>query len=232
MLRIRTLWLLGLAAGASIAASGCVVGDGGNSDSSFVVDWSLAYVGSNEAVECDEAGTPTVDLDIQNLQTKEINHTPYTCMAHAARSPVFPPGQYEVAISLKDAAGNVVSTNSGQFGLQRRQTTDLGSLVFGIQSFELFWSIRKANATAGCDQVGAKSVRLSTQLPSQTMPTTYLFPCASGQGQTTAIPLGTYAVQVELLDAANQPLGQVLSMTVPVTDKARASLEPITFNLP
>src|SRR4051812_24457978 len=107
MLRIRTLLLLGLAASA-IGASGCVVGDGGG-ESSFVVDWSLALVGTDQALSCDDAGVTTVDLDIHDLQTNKMNHTSYPCTAGAARSPVFPPGQFRIDVSLKTAAGQVVS---------------------------------------------------------------------------------------------------------------------------
>src|SRR3954470_8367332 len=149
MSKIRTLLLLGLA-GIALSASGCG-GDGGG-QSSFVVDWSMEVVGTHEPLECEDAGVTTVDLDIQDLQTKQMNHTSYPCSAHKARSPVFTPGEFNVTISLKTASGQVVSANGGQATLVRRGT-DLGTLVFEIQRFELSWSIQKANMPSGCNQV-------------------------------------------------------------------------------
>jgi hypothetical protein len=79
-----------------------------------------------------------------------------------------------------------------------------------------------------CDKVGAAEVHLITQLANDP-PATYKFPCAEHMGETTAILVGTYSVQLQLINAAGGLLSGTMPMTFPVSPTARAVLPPITF---
>jgi hypothetical protein len=141
-----------------------------------------------------------------------------------------PSGTYDLTIALKTPDGTVAASQDGTFNVPRRGVVETGMVLFEIQAWRVSWSIVKNNAPSSCDQVGAKSVRLTTQLPSQTQPVVFMWPCIDGSGISTAVPIGIYSVKVELLDAANN----AVSATSPMTFDARsqlATLPPITFNL-
>src|SRR4029453_12148425 len=96
MWKSRTLWLAGLTA-MSLGPLGCVVEDA--DDSAFEFNWDLAYVADGR-VSCDDAGTPTVQLDARNLQTNVVYPTKSSCAQFISRTDVLPLGQYEVTLSL------------------------------------------------------------------------------------------------------------------------------------
>jgi hypothetical protein len=225
-MRERTLWLVGLAG--LLGSSGCIVGDdGGNSQ--FYVQWSLAYVGGG-AVSCDLADTPTVELTMTNTGTNQMFVDSFPCSAAGGQSRNLPPGHYEVAIALKDRAGEVVSTNEGPFDLVRHSPTALPPISFVIQSFELSWSLAHGRDSIACADAGAKFVNLVTRLNSAPQ-VTYSFPCEAGAGATPAILLGTYSVGITVVDANNNVLWQSDPMTIPVDDSQRAILPPATIPL-
>lgn len=229
MLTDRTVWTLGLAA-ALAGAGGC----GGN-EAAFVVDWNLSYVGggapgNTPADACRNAGTPTVDLDVRNQASGVATRDSFPCAAFGGQSQELPAGAYDVKITLVNASGQGVSDKLGAWQLVRRSVTDLGIIQFQVQTFVAFWSIARANVPVTCEQAGAKSVKLVTQLP-EGQPLSYLFPCGDGGGVTTAIPLGSYSVQVQLTGAGDQVLSETRAMTFPVLGDRRAQLPLITFDV-
>lgn len=234
MLRIRTLWLFGIA-GLGLVASGCVSGDDRaffqDDRAFFQVGWDLVAVGTtNDFVTCDEAGTPIVTLDMQRRGGQRIRKQ-FNCMDRGGQSDILPSGTYDVTIALHTGGpdGPVVSSKDGTFDLFRRGVTDLGVIAFQIQAWELHWSLQRGGAAVGCDQVGAATVRLITQTARMQQPLTYPFACGDGAGVTTAIPTDTYSVQVQLENAAGGVLSKTDPMTVVVTGAAMATLPPITF---
>lgn len=229
MLRFRTLCLFSLAAVASLGASGCIIGDVDNS--AFIVDWELFYVGNGgrpgEAVSCEDAGTPNVDLEMRN-RDGTVYKDSFRCQDRGGKSRVLPPGSYDVRISLKTANGTIVSSKEGTFDLVRRGLTDLQIIQFSVQSFALNWTLSRNNASTMCGPVGATEVHLITQLANDPQ-ATYKFPCTEHMGETTAILVGTYSVQLQLVNAAGAVLSGTMPMTFPVSPSARAVLPPITF---
>jgi hypothetical protein len=212
-----------------LAPAGCVID--GSDQAAFLVDWDLVYVGTKETLACDDAGTPTVTLDMVRKGGPTFHDT-FKCNDRRGQSETIPSGAYDVTIALKAADGTVVSANNGTFPVPRRGITDLGIIAFQIQAWEVHWSIARGNATVTCDQSGAKSVRLVTQLPNMAKPLSYLWPCSDGEGISTAVPIGTYSVQVQLEDAAGKVLSATKPMTFVASGAALAALPPITFDLP
>jgi len=230
MLRNRTLLLFGLAATASLGASGCIIGDVDNS--AFIVSWDLFYVGNGPRdpgarVACEDAGTPTVDLEMRT-RDGTVYKDSFRCQDGDGKSRVMPSGSYDVRISLRTAGGTIVSAQERTAEVFRRGLTDLGIVQFTIQSFALNWTLSKANMPTMCDRVGATEVHLITQFQNDPS-ATYKFPCTEHMGETTAILVGTYSVQLQLMSAAGAVLSGTMPMTFPVTATTRAVLPPITF---
>jgi len=203
---------------------------GGDGESGLVIRWSLVYVGSSNMIPCDQAGTTAVELTMTNMSTSAPPVTDvFPCAAGMGRSRALQPGNYDVTAALETAAGRVVSGATGRFAVAPGSLTDTGDLVFEIQSFELSWSLSRGNMAVACDQVGARNVNLITQVAGEPAPTTYLFPCNDGSGTTTAVPVGTYTIQVQLLDGSGQSLSETTPMMFVASATMRAVLPPITF---
>jgi hypothetical protein len=232
MLRIRTLLLFGLAA-VSLGASGCIIGDTDNS--AMIVDWDLRYVGPDERtqgdrVACEDAGTTTVELEMRNRSTNAVFKDSYQCKDFGGKSKVLPSGLYDVRIALKTAGGQEISAQQVQAEVVRRGLTDLGLVIFQVQSFELTWTVSRGNMATMCDKVDGKDVKLIAQLANEPSKS-YLFPCSDHGGVTTAILTGPYNLQVQLLNSA----GAVISTTAPmpflVSGSRRAVLPIVDFSV-
>ena len=223
-LSYRTLMLAGLAG--ALGASGCVEAD----HPAFTVGWNTVFVNSDTAVSCQNAGTPTVELAMTNLSTKHTYVNKYSCDARGGESEPLPGGRYDVRISLKNQAGVEVSNNQGEFNLVRDGLTDLGVIVFEIQSFQLSWSISQGGQSRACQDVGAQNVNLVTRLNSEPE-VVYQFPCGAGTGFTPAILIGTYSVKPQLVGGGGAVLREFDPMTVPVTDTERAVLPSVVFDV-
>lgn len=228
MWRPRTpLWLFGLTS-VGLALSGCVISDA--DDSAFVFDWGLQYV-QGEAVSCDDAGTKTVTLEVEHVNTRVRRSIDFSCRDGRGVTPVLPLGPYNVAISLKDGQGRQVSAISGGVAeISRHGLTDLGTILFQIQSWNLAWSVVKRGVgPVACGQADAKTVQLVTQLGSEPQET-FTFPCDDRAGITTAIRTGSYGVEVKLLNSAGSVISQVTGMTFVATGTERASIT-LTFEV-
>jgi hypothetical protein len=229
MSKLFTVSLFGLA-GLGLAVTGCG-GGGGGGEPAFGLSWDLHLLGTtNQLIQCDDAGTPTVNLDTVGPNGVK-SHDSFPCSAMTGTSLVLPRGRYQVAVSLQNTAGQVVSGTQSTFDLTHGGVNWLPNLTFDIQSFSLTWSIFSGNTPVMCDQVGARTVRFTAQL-GDAKPMSYLFPCSDRAADTTAIEPGVYALVVELLDAASNPMAAPMIMGgVVVDDKTRAVLEPVTFNV-
>jgi hypothetical protein len=226
MLRIRTLWLFGLAG--LLGAAGCVIHD--PDEAAFVVTWELEYVGSDEAVACARAKTPTVTLQMRNLGTGQVLRNTFDCQRGGGQSEILPAGDYAVVISLDGEDGRALSAKEGEFRVFRRGLTDLQHIVFQVQSFRLAWSIARGGAATTCRAVDGRTVKLITQTV-EGAPTSYSFPCEDGSAQTPAVPSGSYSVQVQLVGGGGQVISQTDPMTFVAGTDRRADLPPITFRV-
>src|SRR6185436_12746844 len=195
----------------------------------FTVDWRLAYVGSDVSISCAQAGTPTVVLRLEPAGGGATTQIDAACDAMALSTPALP-GSYQVTIELRGGGDRVVSSNSGTFEAPGGQITDLGVLVFQIQSFQLAWSLSRGGQATTCQAAGATTVELITRLASEPQ-VTYSFPCSAGQSSSPAIRLGTYQAAVRLLGAPGAALSATDPMAVTVTDARRAVLPPVVFEL-
>jgi len=234
MSRIRTLCLLGVVLG----TAGCIID--GDDDGAFIADWQVLFLG-NELTTCKAAGTPTVTMEVARRGGERFTES-FDCALERGRSRVVPPGTYDVTMTLENSLGEAVSGISGTFDVTHRGLVDLEIIRFQVQSFVLTWSINKAGFPVKCADVGATTVHLVTQR-GQDGPITYPFPCSANRGVTQAIPLDTYSVYPQLLDANGRVLDSKRAMTVDAGETERdannqlvvkrAVLKPpVTFELP
>lgn len=224
MLRNRTLWLFCLAG--VVGSSACVSDD---DDRAFTVGWSLMYVESDARVSCEQAGTPTVKLTMNNVTTNETFVSTFPCNVGGGTSNALPGGKYTVRIALLGAGDREMSVQEGDFTLHRHGLTDLGDIGFEIQSFHLAWTLARGGNSLRCSDVNAATVQLRTRLASEEE-VNHDFPCIQGAGSTRAIQTGTYAVGIRLLSSAGAVLWETnMPMTVAVDDVKRAVLPTIQF---
>ncbi len=221
---------------AAVAPAACGSSEG---DATFKLEWGLLYVGG-AGLSCTEAGTPTVEVLVRYLTPPYEQYLDvFDCEPHVGRGRPLPEGFYNISIRLKDASGQVVSEHPEFMEeIHSHQSTHLGKVRFFIQSFVVNWSIERNRTLVDCAAVGGHTVELVTQLATDA-PVNYLFPCADGTGTTTAVLIGSYLVEVNLLDG-DGPDAKVLSstseptkmpMTFVATGTERAVLPTITFDV-
>jgi hypothetical protein len=221
----RTFWLVGLAG--ALGASGCVESD----HPAFTVGWDTVFVNSNTKVSCQNAGTPTVELTMTNLSSHQKYVNKFNCEANGGESEPLPGGRYTVTIALKNKDNVEVSTQEGEFNLVRGGLTDLGVIVFEIQSFQISWSLARGPMSLRCQDVDATTVNLITRLNSEPE-VIYPFPCTAGSGFTPAVRLGVYSVRPQLVSSNGTVLWDVdAPKTVTVDDSVRAVLDPVVFDI-
>jgi hypothetical protein len=84
-------------------------------------------------LSCEEAVTPTVDMDVLNVDTGSRTVFTFACNAYQGTSPAVDVGTFDVLLSLNDPAGNVVSqTEVGTENVTQSGTLDLGHHIFQI----------------------------------------------------------------------------------------------------
>lgn len=217
MWRLRTLCLAGITA-LGMGLSGCVISD--TDDQAFVLDWDLAYV-SGGAVRCEDAGTPTVVLDAEHVHTKNKYSKSFPCNQKSGASDVWPLGAYNVVVSIRDTQGRPVSLIGGGLAeIHRHGLTDLGTIIFQIQTWHLRWSIARKTPAGpiGCAEAGGQTVQLITQLGSEPQER-FTFQCNDREGITQAIRTGVYGVQAKLLGAGEKVLSETPVNTVSIGDQ-------------
>jgi hypothetical protein len=225
MSKILTVSLFGLA-GLGLALTGC--GGGSDGDPGFGLTWDLHLI-DDGFVNCEDAGTPIVNLDTVGANNF-TSHDSFPCSTmRGTTTSVLPRGTYQVTVSLENGSGQVVSatqTTADIFGGLNR----LQGLTFEVQSFSLSWTIARGNQLLTCDQANARTVQLIT-MAGDAKPINYMFPCPDRAGDTTAIPLGPYAVQAQILDAAGNVLATTMPMSIVVDGQRRAVLPPVAFTV-
>ncbi len=99
----------------------------------FFVTWEIqsATVGP---VTCEEAATPTVDMDIVNIDTGSRQIFTFPCNAYQGTSGPIDVGHFDVLLNLTDRGGAAISqTDVGTENISQAGTIDLGHHVFQIQ---------------------------------------------------------------------------------------------------
>lgn len=237
LLKKSTLWRSRLARTAltlavpALLASGCFGSDGDDDDQKFFLNWDLRYVGEEQTIACEDAGTPTVELAMVNNATGAQYTDTFTCSQRQGFSRALPTGNYSWQVRLRTQDGTVVSQDQDTADIFRHDGTDLGGFLFNIQAFHLNWTLVRGGVGVSCAQAGAANVVLYAQLGGG-MAQRYVFPCAESAGVTTAIPIGTYAVWLELQNAQGGVITAIQAMTFPVRGTELAILPPITWVIP
>lgn len=231
MMNIRSLTHLSFLA-VALALPAC----GGTSDTGAFFDWGIVDVGAPldaAFLTCEESGGGTVVLEAQDLSRGGAPQTfSYPCSAGGGNVPGLLSGQYAMTVRLLRSSDNIAvsSLALGTVSIARRGQTDLGVVVFEIQSLKLNWIIKQANnvsAPASCASVGATQVELTATAVAQA-PTVFRFPCTDGQGQTQAVTVGAYVISARLMNAAGTALStQTLDFVTP--DNTVAVLPLVTF---
>jgi hypothetical protein len=225
MSKMFTLSLVGFV-GLGLTVTGC----GGESEPAFGATWALSLIGGqNQSITCDDAGTPTVVLDTMG-PGGFTSHDMFPCSAGSGVSGRVPEGNFQVVLALVNGAGQEVSGVQDNFTVSRGGVNRLPPLTFDIQTFNVAWTLARGSTGVTCRDANAVTVRLITLLGNG-KPVNYDFPCVDGNDSTTAVPIGTYSLQVQLLDPAGGVLSEVPAMTFPVTDTQPADLPPITFSV-
>lgn len=206
-------------------------------NSGLVLDWQVEDVGLpiNDPVSCDEAGTPKVLLEVTNLSagtTAQVFEAP--CSAGSLITDVLPPGQYSVNVRLLRADNIEVSSIAlPTTVVDRRGLTDLGGVIFEIQSFVSRWAVTRTAAPGvpvSCASVGATTVEF-TATTAGLAPFLFRFGCGDAQGITQAVPDGDYSLQFRLLDAAGNPLSALAPVAYTTPVGAQAVLPQVTFTV-
>jgi hypothetical protein len=196
----------------------------------MIVDWAVQYVGSTRPVSCDQAGTPTVVLGVTPSGGPPIP-TGAPCDSQRLTTQPLAPGRYDVRIELRDVYGVGVSTHQGLFDVQPGSVTDLGIVIFEVQSFQLAWSLSRGGQLLTCAAAGATRVELTTHLDGG-REATYTFPCADGQAASPAVQVGSYLLAIRLLGAGGATLWQsAMPFAFNVSADQRAVLPPVVFTL-
>ena len=212
---------------------------GGTADTGAFFDWGIVDVGAPDTapfLNCDESVGigATVVLEAQDLSRGGAPQTfSYPCAAGGGNVPGLLAGQYSMTVRLLRADNIAVSSLPlGTVSVARRGQTDLGVIVFEIQSLSLNWLIKQAsnlNAPVTCAAVGATQVELTVTAATQA-PTVFRFPCTNGQGQTQAVTVGAYVISARLLNAVGSELSN-LSLDFVTPDNTPALLPLVTFTV-
>ncbi|HEY2731176.1 MAG TPA: hypothetical protein VGK52_14640 [Polyangia bacterium] len=182
--------------------------------------WSLEDA-TGATSTCDGVGGKTVDIDVVNLATNAEATSTVPCAALAATTCALPAGSHSVSMKLRDAAGVVLAEIvAPQLIVVSGQAATVPSLPLQVggadaakgRGFALTWSIDKKSTGAieSCTQAGAATIRLLAGA------TAFDLTCGDGKGRTTAIAPGTYAVTLDLLDAAGAKLSETQTMSLAI----------------
>lgn len=206
-----------------------------NFTTAFFLDWTIEDVGPpiNDVVLCEEAGTNTLAVAATNTSTGFRKDFLFPCSAQKGVQLPLPPGPYSLAVRLLRGDNVEVSSIVIPLSLAPTGVTDIGGIVFEIQSFSARWSIARAaapNTPVTCASVGATAVEL-TATTKDLPPFVFRFACVDGTGLTQAVPDGDYALQYRLLNAAGAALSQLNPANYSTPVGTPAVLAPVTFTV-
>ena len=201
---------------------------------SFTVQWSLEDA-VGEPTTCGAVGGATMDLDVLDVATSQVTHDTFACDAFAGTSAALPPGQYSVAMRLRDAAGVLLSEAIAPttYTIATGCVTDLGAVPFEAvitasdPYITLSWSIDRvlSGAPLTCADAHADKVALDAGA------NTFTWPCATGKGATAPLAPGTYDVTIKLLDATGTPLSVTPTMPVTISAGQQKALGTVIFDV-
>jgi hypothetical protein len=100
-------------------------------------------------------------------------------------------------------------------------------------SISLTWTITQGGEDASCADVGASQVVIEWILQGAGAGNADTFNCTAGSGTTIQFAVGTYDVDVDLVDQSLQSLldAKIMQNGVEVTENGDTALDPVTFEL-
>jgi hypothetical protein len=196
---------------------------------SFAVSWGVQWFGSPAPVGCAQARTPTVVLRMTD-RSNQVFVDRFSCSALKGQTRQLAPGPYLFDMSIEDERGQRLGYSMWHLDLVAGQTNDLGLQGFEVQSFAVSWALTRGGQPLTCAAAGAKSVELVAMLGAEAV--THTFPCGDGSGGTKAVPQGKYVVEMRLIGADGAVLAKTPSVPVDAGDEKRATVPPISFQLP
>jgi len=220
----------GTSGGASGGGSHCAA----DATPSFTVRWSLEDR-ARQPTTCSAVGGATMDLDVLDVATSQVTHDTFACDSFAGTSAALAPGEYSVAMRLRNAAGDLLSEAIAPttYRIDAGCVTDLGLVPFEANVtatdpyITLSWTIDRVltGAALTCADAHADKVALDAGT------TTFQWPCATGKGATAPLAPGSYDVTIKLLDATGTPLSVTPTMPVTITAGQLKALGTVIFDV-
>jgi len=240
--RSRQSYLAGLLGILALVGAGC--GSSHKNGGAYVnLEWSIFDLGDTvmaSPLNCADVGAGAVVLTL--VGSSGTYTDTFTCATLQGASAYVPSGSYNITLDLYgDPAvyGNnttLLDTLSAAQTLVNGPNT-LGAIDFQVNSYVLGWSISSSVGTT-CASVGATWVELDVLYSGQTQPVAYTFSCKDYRSATTAIDMGSYAIQwwAILQDSSYRPLSTTQSVNYSVynsaTSRTQADLGTAYFPLP
>jgi hypothetical protein len=233
--RKSTLWTASLTALAlGTLGTGCVID--GDDETAVQAEWDVAYAVGTGAqaprITCADAGTEWVRLELKSRKNVGSFSFDFPCASGAGLTDKVPAGSYDVVMSLLDARMRPVAATPLAVEVRRSGRTVLPLVQFQVLAWQVSWvfTLKQAgmpDKIASCQEVGAKTVELVTQLGSEEQER-YPFDCSVGLGLTHAVRAGSYGFQIRVLDAAGQPIKATMPQGKLLTDRFAIVEAPFT----
>lgn len=100
-------------------------------------------------------------------------------------------------------------------------------------TFSLMWSITDGGNPATCGDVGGSQVVVSFIRQGAGAGDNAVINCTAGEGESQEINVGTYDLDIDLVDASIQSLldAPVMVNGVEITENGKTELDPVVFEL-
>jgi len=193
-----------------------------SSDSLVTVTWKFTHLPDNTALGC-PSGFDTATIvsqatdDTTHLGAGRMFTDLFDCAAGQGTIRL-PDDTYLVWVQIENHSG------SSQYAQSQETFYDTVVDTAPVQAeiidnggfFFLTWDLVKASngASVSCATAGSTSVEgISTSLTTSTNDVTDMFACQDHYGTTFPLVEGTYTVQVDALNSANQGLSETMTLT-------------------
>lgn len=213
-----------LVCAAALGAAACV-------ETGLDVAWTLSFDG--DVPTCEQAGAADVRVVSTNLAEQEILTDRFACAAGTGVTQALPPGDYDVAIELLDAASlPIVTVPFPGIPVDDGGLTKLPLVTFRVGG-TLFtdWAITQGGVPATCADVGASQLSIFTT-DKDGGQVDDLFDCVELYGRTGPLMHGQYTVVVSLIDMNGNTVAQEPAFQATVAADTGTDLGGFSFDFP
>ncbi len=216
---MKNLVMSALVIGALSQAAGCIFVSDDTGGDDVVVDgtgsvdvtWSLqdTYTDDGIVVGCAGAGTATIYASDGSGDANDPYSDLYDCVDGGGTAMDLPLGSYTVWVEITDDAGVDLYAQSETATVNLTSDGQVATAVYTIENvngfFDVAWTFSGGDTCASAATEDGISI-LAT-LGGTTAATDDLYDCEDGGATTPAVPIGSYVVEVYLINAANASLG-------------------------